>query len=134
MNHIRQTSSVAIAALIAVAPLLLSGHGGAANAVEPRTTPIVLKLTSPGDNGARDDRMDVKGPRVASGADVKLFRANPKTGQKHRPAAAEGVLDERGDCHFVVDDLNGKKVTRYVAKVLKTDETNAGWTNFKGVR
>ena len=57
------------------------------------------------------------------------------TGTRRRLAlAAEGVLDDGGKCRFVVADENGRHRTRYVAKVLATETTNAEWTNLKRVR
>ena len=95
--------------------------------------PIVVKLTSPGDNGGKDDVLDVNVRKLASGATVKLFKTN-KNGKILKPALAEGTLDGAGDAHFKVDDTNGNKVTRYIAKVMKTNATKAGKSNVKGVR
>lgn len=91
---------------------------------------IVAKLGGK-NNGAKDDVLKVNAPSKAAGATVKLWKFN-KNGKK--VLVGESVLNGKGNKKFTVADKNGKKFTKYVAKVLKTDDTKADTTNKKAVR
>ena len=95
---------------------------------------ISVELKTPGANGGKDDKLNVKTRKLAEGATVKLFRQNKKTGATRRPAIATGFLNAHGRVHFTVNDRNGNKVTKYIVKVKRTKVTKSGWSNVKGVR
>jgi len=93
--------------------------------------PIHVTLTSPGNNGPKDDKLDVDTATQASGATVKLFKVK-KNGKK--VFLEQDTLGNDGMLSFKVNDTNGDKATKYKVKVLATSLTQAAWSNIKGVR
>ncbi|MDN4172409.1 hypothetical protein QWY28_05605 [Nocardioides sp. SOB77] len=90
---------------------------------------IVAKLTG-NDNGAKRDVLKVKTRKVAAGATVKLFRV--VNGKQKLVTTAK--LNASGAKTFRVADKNGKKFTKYVAKVVKQSAHKGATTNVKRVR
>ncbi|WP_121255008.1 hypothetical protein [Nocardioides ferulae] len=82
-------------------------------------------------NGAKPDKLRVKATVVPEGTKVKLFKfVNGK-----RKAVTTGTTNANGVVKFKVADRNGKKFTKYVAKVAKTDVPTAAFmSNSKRVR
>ena len=68
---------------------------------------------------------------VAEGATVKLWKFK-KNGDK--VLVGEDVINAKGKRKFFVSDNNGKKFTKYVAKVLGSDDTEKANTNKRAVR
>lgn len=84
--------------------------------------------------GADVDKLKVvTTPRgVADGAVVNLYRFNK---QGVRVLVESSTLNANGIKRFQVADLNGRKYTKYVARVKRTDDSKAvKRTNFKRVR
>lgn len=99
------------------------GGGGERVAIEP-------KLRGQ-NNGPAADRLTVKGPRIAAGASVELFKINKNN---KRIFIKEKTLNRDGDIRFKVGDKNGSKITTYKAVVKRTVDTKRGSTNRKDVR
>ena len=93
--------------------------------------PAIVAVLKGHDNGAKDDKLKVSTDKVAEGATVKLYKIN-KNGKK--VLVDEGTVNKYGNAKFVAADKNGNKVTKYVAKVLKTAANKAAKTNVKKVR
>ena len=132
MKHNLRSASYGVTALVVLTAMSVSALPGAAQAAAPATaadSEIVAQLKGR-DNGARDDRLKVTYDAKAAGAGVKLFRL--EAGE--RTLVSEGVLDDAGRCPFVVEDLNGKRRTEYVARIAATDEEPAQTTNRRRVR
>ncbi|MFT4286705.1 lipase family protein [Nocardioides sp.] len=72
-------------------------------------------------HGKRKDALTVTAPSWAAGAPVTFYR---KKG-KHRHVLGRSTLDADGSASRVVRDRNGRKITRYVAVVGATTDTNA---------
>jgi hypothetical protein len=90
---------------------------------------IVAKLTGK-NNGGKADRLKVNAPNRADGAKVVLWKLT-KNG---KVKVGQGTLNDNGNKSFKVKDRNGNKVTRYIAKVMKTSASSGDTTNRKGVR
>lgn len=120
-------TALARAAAVGLASLLVAGlpvGGGAAVAQThechgARCTPPQLVLRGK-NNGARDDRLRVLAISQAAGAEVRLFRRQDGEWVE----VASGVLNDKGNARFVVDDLNGRRYTKYLARVRETDDTH----------
>lgn len=97
--------------------------------VEPGPTAITAVLTG-ADNGAEDDRLKVNAPSSAYGATVKLFRYVDGV----RKLVRTSTLRANGNRAFTVDDKNGNRRTKYIAKVSRTETTLGDWTNPLRVR
>ncbi|MDI6911859.1 hypothetical protein [Nocardioides sp.] len=91
--------------------------------------PIVARLSGVS-NGGRADRLTVKAPAAAAGAKVKLYKV--KRGK--RTLIATGELNANGKATFRVKDRNGKRFTKYVARVMATDTTKGDTTNKRRIR
>ena len=120
-------SVLARTASVGLASLLLTGlpvGGGAAVAQTHECDEA--RCSIPGlvvrgkNNGARDDRIAVRAINLAAGAEVRLFRRQDGELVK----VASGVLDDKGNARFVVEDLNGRRYTKYVARVRETEDTH----------
>jgi hypothetical protein len=104
----------------------------AVNAEEPPAEPVSIVAKLKGKNNAgKADKLKVVAPKKAAGATVKLMKFK-KNGKK--VVVAQGVLNAKGDKGFKVADKNGKKLTQYIAKVMKTDDTKGTKTNRRKVR
>lgn len=91
--------------------------------------PIVARLSGVS-NGGRADRLTVKAPAAAAGAKVKLFKI------RHGKRVLVDVddLNANGKVTFRVKDRNGKRYTKYVARVMATDTTKGDTTNKRRIR
>jgi len=85
--------------------VLFKGGGG--------QVPINVKLT--GKSSGKKDILTVNAPSIAVGAKVMLQK---KVGKKWVQVGKTKKLDGSGDRQFGVKDKNGKKVTKYRAKVM----------------
>lgn len=96
----------------------------------PKTT---VNATLKGrNNGGRDDRLKVvAGTAKAAGAAVRVFKFK-KNG--NRVFVRGAILGANGKVRVVIPDKNGRKDTKYVAKVKPTAKTVKDWTNKKHVR
>jgi hypothetical protein len=84
------------------------------------------------DNGARDDRLKVvAGTATAAGAEVKVFKFNDNG---NLVLVSDAILGDNGNVRVVIPDKNGRKDTKYVAKVKPTEMTTMDWTNNLRVR
>ncbi len=88
------------------------------------TKPAVVDANlSANNNGAKPDRLKVTtGEPRAAGAVVKFFRIKASGGSVQ---VGQGVLNEDGLLKKNVKDVNGKKFSRYFARVLPTDDSTA---------
>lgn len=82
-------------------------------------------------NGKADDVLTVNAESEAQGTTVKLFKIK-KNGKK--VLVGEDVLNKNGDRKFTVNDANGNKFTKYVAKVMEGANTLKAKSNVKRVR
>lgn len=73
-------------------------------------------------NGKKADKVVAKAISPAAGAKVTLYKVVKGKQNKLK----SGALNAKGDRAFKVKDKNGKKATKYVVKVGKTDLTLAG--------
>lgn len=71
------------------------------------------------DNGAKADKLVLRALPDASGAKAKVFKVVKK--KEKRVGVAR--LDARGDHVFTIRDTNGKRATRYVVQVGRTELT-----------
>jgi protocatechuate 3,4-dioxygenase beta subunit len=83
------------------------------------------------DNGPAKDKLTVKAPARAAGAEVRLFKV--VKGKRIQVGNTKG-LNAAGDATFIVKDTNGGRITKYVAVVVKTATTLSDTTNPKRVR
>jgi protocatechuate 3,4-dioxygenase beta subunit len=83
------------------------------------------------DNGPAKDKLTVKAPAKAAGAEVRLFKV--VKGKRIQVGNTKG-LNAAGDATFIVKDTNGGRLTKYVAVVVKTATTLSDTTNPKRVR
>lgn len=108
---------------------LLTDTAPAINWVSGRTAiEALLKLSNQADG---DDVARVNAPSVAAGAKVKLYKIR-KDGT--RKWIATKTANANGNAKFVVNDTNGRKYTKYQAKVVRTADTFADWTPKKRIR
>ena len=134
MKRISRVRS-AVAVLASVSSLGLPLGGGAAVASAAGSSVAVAstgeecpqaRCSIPGlvvrgrNNGARDDRVAVRAISLAAGAEAYLFRRE----DGELVEVASTVLNNKGNARFEVADLNGRSYTKYVAKVLATEETS----------
>ncbi|WP_394289210.1 Ig-like domain-containing protein [Microbacterium sp.] len=105
-----------------------------ADTVEPEPTkPLkIVAALKARNNGDQSDVLRVVTNREAAGATVRIYRWNP--GQKKKTRIRTGTINQAGKQRFVIPDRNGNKRTKYVAIVLKTDDTTRAKTNKKRVR
>lgn len=76
---------------------------------------------SANNNGAKADRLNLTtGKAIAEGAVAKFFRIKADGSSVQ---VGRGVLNENGQVKVNVKDVNGKKFTRYFAKIMKTEDT-----------
>ncbi|WP_121255016.1 Ig-like domain-containing protein [Nocardioides ferulae] len=95
-----------------------------------RCSPIAAVLKGP-NNGPKADRLRVITKNAAvAGAKVRLF----KYVDGKRKLVRTGTLNGAGNWKTKVKDTNGKKRTRYVAVISKTESTTGARTNFRLVR
>ncbi|MEQ7849286.1 beta strand repeat-containing protein [Nocardioides kribbensis] len=93
---------------------------------------IVIANLSANNNGAKPDRLKVTtGEPRAAGAVVKFFRIKASGGNVQ---VGQGVLDDMGQLKKNVKDVNGKKFSRYFARVLPTDDSTGDRSNNTRVR
>jgi hypothetical protein len=98
----------------------------------PDNDPKPIKAFLSGkDNGPAKDKLTVKAPAMAAGAEVRLFKVIK--GKRIQVGNTKG-LNAAGDATFIVKDTNGGQITKYVAVVVKTDKTLSDTTNPKRVR
>ncbi len=95
----------------------------------PPPSAIVSRLTGH-NNGRRADKLTVTASQSAAGATVKLFKIR----HGKRILVATGELNANGKEVFRVKDRNGKRFTKYVARVMATDTTKADTTNKRRIR
>lgn len=96
------------------------------NWVEAAPPPSSINAKLSGTNkGNGKDKLTVKAPGKAAGATVKLYKV--VNGKKK--LVASGTLNSQGDKTWTVQDKNGNKKTKYVAKVMATSKTKADTTN-----
>lgn len=93
---------------------------------------VVDANLSANNNGAKPDRLKVTtGEPRAAGAVVKFFRIKASGGNVQ---VGQGVLNEDGLLKKNVKDVNGKKFSRYFARVLPTDDSTGDRSNNTRVR
>ncbi|NHC23441.1 hypothetical protein G6553_09695 [Nocardioides sp. IC4_145] len=89
-----------------------------------------ITATAAGSNRASDNydrvRVSVDKPEAAAGAAVELYKVNAQ-GKVRRVKTK--ALNANGVATFVRKDLNGKKVSKYFAKVRPTDTSKGDRTN-----
>lgn len=83
------------------------------------------------DNGKRPDRLLVNAIAKTAGAEVRLIRLE---GDGERTVVGTGTLNDKGNHRFRVEDLNGRRATKYVAKISATETTDPSATSKKRVR
>jgi hypothetical protein len=105
-------------------------QGGKTDVVKFGGPVAISAVLSGKSNGAKADKLKVNAPSSATGATVKLYKVvNGKA-----KLVGKGKLNGSGDFNFTVADQNGKKFTKYIAKVSATAKTKADPTGFKSVR
>jgi hypothetical protein len=82
-------------------------------------------------NGRKPDFPWVNAPNAARGAQVRLFRVKANG---TRVFVASKTANAYGNAIFKVADRNGRKYTKYIARVGSTPRTNVDFTNFKSIR
>ncbi|GGO71394.1 Ig-like domain-containing protein [Nocardioides deserti] len=90
---------------------------------------IVAKMNGK-NNGGKRDVIRVKTWKVAAGAKVKVFRIQ----NGNRKLMQVGRLNKQGGKWFRIGDKNGRKFTKYVAKVVPQPAHKGDMTNVKRVR
>lgn len=118
-------TSIALAALAGPA-----GAGAPASGSIARTSPATPTLDGP-DNGPDPDRLRLNSVAGDAGAEARLVRI-ARDGA--RTVVATGILNEKGNVRFVVADLNGRSLTKYVARIRATETNDAKVSNKKKVR
>ncbi len=101
-------------------------------ATPPPAPPVAIVARLAGaDLPSGKDKLTVKAPAAAAGAQVKLYkvRASGK-----RVLVGTGVLNANGKKVWRLRDTNGNRVTKYVARVSATQATKADTTNKVRVR
>lgn len=96
------------------------------------TSPAAIVARLRGLNTATGrDKLIVKAPAAAAGARVKLFKVRPNG---KRVLVRTGALNSHGRKVWILKDRNGRRFTRYVARVMATSATKADRTNRVRVR
>ncbi|KQP66498.1 beta strand repeat-containing protein [Nocardioides sp. Leaf285] len=99
--------------------------------VDPDPAVVIANLSA-NNNGAKPDRLKVvTGEPRSAGAVVKFFRIKASGGNVQ---VGQGVLDDMGQLKKNVKDVNGKKFSRYFARVLPTDDSLGDRSNNTRVR
>ncbi|WP_228942413.1 Ig-like domain-containing protein [Nocardioides sp. Leaf374] len=100
--------------------------------VEPPVREKIRAKLSANNNGAKADRLQVTtGKAIAEGAVVKFFRIKANGDQVQ---VGRAVLGADGSVKKNVKDTNGKRFSRYVAKVQQTVDTKFAKSNVTRVR
>lgn len=100
--------------------------------VQPPVREKIRAKLSANNNGAKADRLQVTtGKAIAEGAVVKFFRIKSNGAEVQ---VGRAVLDANGMVKKNVRDTNGKKFSRYVAKVQQTIDTKFDRSNITRVR
>ncbi|MGA8846493.1 MAG: hypothetical protein WB471_07770, partial [Nocardioides sp.] len=99
----------------------------------PAPTPTDVTAKTKGkNNGGKADRVTIRANKKAAGAKVRLYKVkNNRTGNKR---VGRSRLGADGTATFVVKDTNGRKKTRYYARISGTDDTNPARSNKRGIR
>lgn len=93
---------------------------------------IIRLNLSANNNGAKPDRLKATtGKAIAEGAVVKFFRIKANGGSVQ---VGQAVLGADGSVKKNVKDTNGKRFTKYFARVLPTDDTLGDRSNNTRVR
>lgn len=93
---------------------------------------VIRANLSANNNGAKPDRLKVTtGKAAAAGAVVKFFRIKANGGSVQ---VGQAVLGADGSVKKNVKDINGKRFTKYFARVLPTDATLGDRSNNTRVR
>lgn len=117
-------------ATVSVAATAALGSIDADPCASARCSPVTPALQGR-DNGKLADRLRLNSISRDAGREARLIRLE---GEGERTLMATATLNDKGNARFVVDDLNGRRYAKYLAKIPATDTEPARTSNRIRVR
>lgn len=120
--------------LASLAPSLAAGVAAGSTDEDPCASALCTPSTpvlKGEDNGKRADRVRLNSISQDAGREARLIRLE---GSGERTIVATATLNDKGNARFVVADRNGRRYTKYLARIPATDTEPAQTSNRLRVR